>query len=149
VVENNIFVGPFPPGLHAWYPQCGDVIARNVIVATRGTNIYESSKADPHFAKTLDDNLFFNFAGQATVAGVKGLESFESWQKAGFDAHSLFADPQFVDAAKGDYRVRPTSPALGLGFKNFPMDSFGVLPKDALEGGKIEIHWNIQLPRKI
>ena len=32
----------------------------------------------------------------------------------------------FVDAAHGDYRVRPDSPALALGFRNFPMDQFGV-----------------------
>ena len=32
----------------------------------------------------------------------------------------------FVDAARGDYRVKEGSPALALGFKNFPMDQFGV-----------------------
>ena len=32
----------------------------------------------------------------------------------------------FVDPAHGDYRVKPDSPALALGFKNFPMDQFGV-----------------------
>jgi hypothetical protein len=41
------------------------------------------------------------------------------------DEHSVTADPQFVDAAKGDYTVKPGSPALDLGFKNFPMDQFG------------------------
>jgi S1-C subfamily serine protease len=32
----------------------------------------------------------------------------------------------FIDPAKGDFRVREDSPALKLGFKNFPMDRFGV-----------------------
>ncbi len=32
----------------------------------------------------------------------------------------------FIDPAKGDYRVRADSPALQIGFKNFPMDRFGV-----------------------
>ena len=31
-----------------------------------------------------------------------------------------------VDAASGDFRVKDGSPALKLGFKNFPMDQFGV-----------------------
>jgi len=31
-----------------------------------------------------------------------------------------------VDPAKGDFRVKDGSPALALGFKNFPMDQFGV-----------------------
>jgi hypothetical protein len=28
---------------------------------------------------------------------------------------------------KGDFSVKPGSPALALGFRNFPMDSFGVI----------------------
>jgi hypothetical protein len=36
------------------------------------------------------------------------------------------ADAQFVDPAQGDYRVKDGSPALALGFVNFPMDRFGV-----------------------
>ena len=36
------------------------------------------------------------------------------------------ADAQFVDPAQGDYRVKEGSPALALGFVNFPMDRFGV-----------------------
>ena len=36
------------------------------------------------------------------------------------------ADAEFVDPANGDYRVKDGSPALALGFVNFPMDQFGV-----------------------
>jgi hypothetical protein len=63
--------------------------------------------------------------------------TWAAWQSAGLDAHSTLSDPLFTDTAKvfradyqprGDYSVRPGSPALGLGFKNFPMDSFGVMP---------------------
>jgi hypothetical protein len=36
------------------------------------------------------------------------------------------ADAQFVNPAQGDYRVKEGSPALSLGFVNFPMDRFGV-----------------------
>ena len=32
----------------------------------------------------------------------------------------------FVDPATGDYRVKDGSPAFTIGFKNFPMDQFGV-----------------------
>jgi len=52
--------------------------------------------------------------------------TLEEWQDKGHDIHSVFADPMFVDPANGDYRVKPESPALKLGFKNFPMDQFGV-----------------------
>jgi membrane-associated protease RseP (regulator of RpoE activity) len=47
-------------------------------------------------------------------------------QDKGWDANSLVGDPIFIDPAKGDFRVREDSPALKLGFKNFPMDRFGV-----------------------
>jgi PDZ domain len=32
----------------------------------------------------------------------------------------------FVDPSQGNYQVQQNSPALQLGFKNFPMDQFGV-----------------------
>jgi hypothetical protein len=44
----------------------------------------------------------------------------------GRDEHSICADVLFVDPARGDYRVKDNSPVLTLGFKNFPMDQFGV-----------------------
>ena len=46
--------------------------------------------------------------------------------QSGRDEHSIVADAQFVDPAQGDYRVKEGSPALTLGFVNFPMDRFGV-----------------------
>jgi hypothetical protein len=47
-------------------------------------------------------------------------------RQSGRDEHSLVGDAQFVDPAEGDYRVKEGSPALALGFVNFPMDQFGV-----------------------
>jgi len=52
----------------------------------------------------------------------------QEWQRLGFDRHSVLADPMFVDPVNGDYRVKPESPAIKLGFKNFDMDNFGLLP---------------------
>ena len=48
------------------------------------------------------------------------------WRRLGFDAHSVFADPLFVDPQRNDFRVRPDSPALKLGFKNFEMGKWGL-----------------------
>jgi membrane-associated protease RseP (regulator of RpoE activity) len=42
------------------------------------------------------------------------------------DEHSIVADAQFVAPANGDFSVKEGSPALKLGFVNFPMDRFGV-----------------------
>ena len=37
------------------------------------------------------------------------------------------ADSLFVDPNNGDYTVKPESQALQIGFKNFPLDQFGVV----------------------
>jgi membrane-associated protease RseP (regulator of RpoE activity) len=67
------------------------------------------------WGKLVDSNLFTtNETDRTKFAGN------------GCDAHSIVGDPLFVNPLKGDYRVRDESPALKLGFKNFPMDKFGV-----------------------
>ena len=66
----------------------------------------------------LDYNVFYN-SGQEVSIGDAG------WAGVGWDVHSVTADPMFVDPSKLDYTVKPGSPALKLGFKNFPMDQFG------------------------
>ena len=66
----------------------------------------------------------------------------KQWQQKGFDQHSIFADPLFVDPDNGNYRVKPESPALQLGFKNFNMNKFGVLkPAFQLEASKESRHF--------
>lgn len=47
------------------------------------------------------------------------------WSTYNLDAHSVTADPLFIDPARGIYAVKLESPALKLGFKNFLMDQFG------------------------
>jgi hypothetical protein len=54
--------------------------------------------------------------------------SLEEWRELGFDRHSVFADPMFVDPENGDYQVKPESPALKLGFENFDISGTGLLP---------------------
>ena len=43
-------------------------------------------------------------------------QTLEEWRKlSGMDKHSIHADPMFVDSAKGDFRLKPGSPAKGKG----------------------------------
>ncbi|MCP4247787.1 MAG: hypothetical protein GY778_12130, partial [bacterium] len=51
--------------------------------------------------------------------------TWDQWRNLGYDRHSVFADPLFVDPLGGDYRVKENSPALEIGFRNFPMTGFG------------------------
>ncbi len=51
--------------------------------------------------------------------------SWDQWRALGVDQHSVMADPLFVDPAHHDYRLKPESPALKLGFKPIPMEKIG------------------------
>ncbi|MBN1417944.1 MAG: PDZ domain-containing protein, partial [Planctomycetes bacterium] len=108
VVENNIIAGnSFHP--HVWYTDSGDVFRRN-IVATG----YRPIGMPAAWGKEIDFNLF---RSEADLERSRGM---------GMDEHGAAGDPMFVDPRAGDYRVKDGSPALKLGFRNFPMDRFGV-----------------------
>ena len=63
----------------------------------------------------MDYNLWFSDTGIAARWFREKIGSFEEYQKTtGLDAHSQFADPQFVDVNNGDYRLRSDSPARSL-----------------------------------
>ncbi len=53
-------------------------------------------------------------------------DRFAWWRKLGCDAHGLVGDPRFVDVTKDDFRLKPDSPALKLGFKPIPTDRIGL-----------------------
>ena len=104
---NNITVNnTFHP--HVWYPNSGDEVFSNIFMAKyRGVRV----PTEKNSGKLVDRNLIYN--GKLT-------------QKYGWDKNSIVADPQFIDPKNGDFRVKEGSPAFDIGFKNFPMDQFGV-----------------------
>jgi hypothetical protein len=53
------------------------------------------------------------------------MDEWAAWQSLGMDRHSVIADPLFEDAAKGDYRLKPGSPAFKLGFQPIPVEKIG------------------------
>lgn len=114
VVENNIMVNnTFHP--HVWYKDSQDVFRRNIVFTE-----YRPVYIDAPWGRECDYNLLHK-PGQAETVPAVSLQ-----KQSGRDTNSVVADAMFVDPAGGDYRVRDGSPALKLGFKNFPMDSFGV-----------------------
>ncbi len=156
VVENNIFVNPANvPGFHVGYENNNDRFVRNVIVVNSksgnpeadvnfnpgegGGDIYKVifPPAKGRIIKECDYNVFINDAGKFSASIVpRGAERWQEggqkytlyeWQTLGYDQHSVFADPMFVDPQYGDYRVKPESPALKLGFKNFDTSKAGLL----------------------
>lgn len=63
----------------------------------------------------MDYNLWFSGTGVMAYWFRERIGPFEEYQKAtDLDAHSRFADPEFVNAAGGDFRLGPNSPARTL-----------------------------------
>ena len=71
-----------------------------------------------------DWNVFYNPREKPEQVRV-GSRSLVDWQKRGKDTNSRYSDPMFVDAEKRDFRLRPESPALALGFEPFDVSTAG------------------------
>src|SRR5271157_132607 len=83
------------------------------------------------FAAECNKNLFWMESGKfCAIYSMRDKPrkeiELDEWQELGFDTEFVIGDPLFNDAEHGDYRVQPGSPALKLGFENFPMDHFGL-----------------------
>ncbi len=111
VVTNNIILNnSLHP--HCWYAASGDVFRHNLVMGA-----YKPAGGMPveQWGREIDRNFF-----------ASSQRDRARFARHGCDVHSIVADPGFVDPTRGDFRVRPDSPALALGFRNFPMDGFGV-----------------------
>jgi hypothetical protein len=105
---NNILINNgFHP--HVWFDESGDSFTGNIAMAAHAPIGQPAG-----WASASNKNLF---AFEADLGKSRS---------AGGDADSISGDPMFVDAAAGDFRVKDSSPAFQIGFKNFPMDQFGV-----------------------
>ncbi len=63
----------------------------------------------------MDFNVWFSPTGVMAYWFTQKIATFDEYRRiTGLDAHSQFADPQFLDAAGGDYRPAPNSPARTL-----------------------------------
>ena len=82
--------------------------------------------------KEADRNLFFSPDGPLHVAfgadkiGKPFAVAWQKHSKGPFDAHSVIADPGFVDLAKRDFRLQPDSPAHTLGITPLDVTKTGV-----------------------
>ena len=109
---NNVMpIGTLHP--HVWFQRSKDQVHTNIM-----TERYHTARMNEPYTDgtSVDRNLF-----DSSDSGI-----LEHSAKLGWDSNSVMGKPMYVDPAKGDFRVKDGSPALKLGFKNFPMDQFGV-----------------------
>ncbi len=119
IAMNNVIVNnSLHP--HVWYTESGDIVKHNILFgAYRPIAMNICIPSDGKWGKEIDYNFF-----------VVSNGSVKCFLENGCDEHSLMGNPQFVDAASGNYEVEAGSPALQVGFQNFPMKQFGVtLPR--------------------
>ncbi|MEZ0387053.1 MAG: right-handed parallel beta-helix repeat-containing protein, partial [Verrucomicrobium sp.] len=145
LMENNLVHHTRHAGFHQHYGK--DNIIRNNIFAFGEEAQIQRSRTEEHLSFSYQNNIVYFDSGlllygQWTKPKVRmeqnlywnaskrlidfGGEDFVAWQKQGYDRGSKIADPLFVDVAKGDFHLKPESPALAMGFKPFDYSQAGV-----------------------
>ncbi|GMV97089.1 MAG: hypothetical protein AMXMBFR83_14480 [Phycisphaerae bacterium] len=140
LLENNVVYRTRHGGYHQHYGKENHV-TNNVFAFAKAGQIIRS-REEEHVSFTFDHNIvYFNEGsllgstwkndrfkldhnvywhaggGKVDFAG----QTLEEWRQRGHDRNSIIADPLFVDPARGDFALKPDSPALKLGFK--PIDT--------------------------
>ncbi len=125
VIRNNIFALSATHALWPYSEKRPSTLRRNIVYLTQGElfipygqrslNERLAAKQSPGL---WDQNIYWHTGGQRRLRFYR--RSFAEWQALGLDRRSQIADPLFVDAKRGDFRLKRESPALKLGFQ--PLD---------------------------
>ena len=94
----------------------------NVVWSSSGSIFQIRGKLDEKTFRRVDNNVYYNPDGKYSFRQV----ALDKWSRMGLDAHTRFADPLFVDRGKHDYRLKPDSPALALGFQEIDTREIGL-----------------------
>lgn len=129
-VQNNIFAygdwtqitraGVFGTSLPEY------TFRRNIVYFKQGRVVGSWNPANRNC--DYDYNLYWNVSGGPLQFGELG---WAEWRAAGKDRHSLVADPLFVDPEGGDFRLRPGSPAVQIGFEPWDLLDVGPRPQSS------------------
>jgi parallel beta-helix repeat protein len=147
IIENNIVYRTKSAGFHQHYGR--ENIVRNNVFAFGKEFQLMRTRAEAHLSFTFENNIVYfdegrllgsnwtgdqfrmeknvywdSRGGQMSFSG----ESWQQWRQAGRDAESIVDDPMFVNVGSYDFRLKPQSPALKLGFQ--PIDMSAVGPRE-------------------
>jgi predicted NUDIX family NTP pyrophosphohydrolase len=114
-IVSNILVGATRRAIElSGYPHV--VLQSNVCAWTAAPAgvvglLGEVRRVDGFRAYRCDANLY-----DLRLATISSDTALRAQHESGHDLHSRLGDPRFVDAAGGDYRLLPDSPAIAVGF---------------------------------
>ncbi len=117
-------------------PMTGATIQRNILYSSneRCTFIDElppgkgrktEDRRGRQLARSTDAHTDYNIyfcAGDPEL----GRRMLLGQQRGGVDAHSMAVDPRFADPENGDFRLKPDSPALRMGFVPIDVSEIGL-----------------------
>lgn len=147
LAASNVVYRTTHGGFHQHYGET-NVVQNNVFAFGRDQQI-QRSRAEPHLSFSFETNIVY-FDSGILLAGdwsgtnfhmdwniyfdarrdaktiTFGNDSLDKWRERGNDRSSVLANPLFVAPRADNFRLRPDSPALNLGFQ--PIDLLSVGP---------------------
>ncbi|QDY82696.1 DUF5123 domain-containing protein [Paenibacillus polymyxa] len=122
IVNNTVYKNDtFDDGsgqLLVQYNTRNNVIKNNIFVAS-STDVLIYNGNTKNTSNIVDYNLYFAPSGNSEANWIwknKEYVGFSAYKSGtGNDTHSLFADPKFVNATKGDFHLQSSSPAIDSG----------------------------------
>lgn len=140
--ENNIIADVLAPP-RGYYlslregPMTDAVIQRNIFYSTGRDTVFvdelppgngraTEDRRGRALARAKDAEMDYNIYYHAVDQDMSKTMLAQQ-QSDGVDAHSLAVDPLFIDPENGDFRLRPDSPALPLGFVPFDISKAGLV----------------------
>ena len=142
IIQNNIFADCGLAMTRSGDPGPLDstgAVYRNIFyyLSDKEQRLFEP-KTWSNYDVVQDYNIYYDASGKPPK--FLGM-NFEQWKAAsadhwrkmekgyGLDCDSVVADPLFVDLKNGDYRLKPESPALKLGFRQIDSSDAGIRPR--------------------
>lgn len=139
--ENNIVADIIAPPRGNYLalregPMTGATIKRNILYSPGkecvfidelppGNGRTTEDRRGRKLAKAMDTDTDYNIY-YCQADPELGKTMLEKQRGDGVDTHSLAVDPLFVDPENGDFRLKPNSPALKLGFIPFDISKAGL-----------------------
>ena len=149
VMENNLVYNCKNSGFHQHYGK--ENIIRNNIFADNIKAQLQATRIEEHLSFSFTNNIVWFTRGDllssnwdkirlyadrncywnARTNDIRfGKFSFIEWQKSGKDVQSVIADPQFVNPALNDFRIKNRAVIRKTGFKEFDYSRAGVYGTD-------------------